>query len=60
MKKVKCKKQYGVWYYKKIMPNVYDDLDNPIYELYDSNQKLVSNFGSRGDMLYYIETGEYL
>ena len=60
MKKLKCKKQYGVWYYKKIMPNIYNDFDAPVYELYDSNQKFVMMFGFYSDMKYYVETGEII
>lgn len=60
MKKLKCKKEFGVWYYEKISPNCYNDLDAPIYELYDENQKLVNEFGSYGDMKYYVETGELI
>ena len=60
LKKVKCKKEFGVWYYTKITPSIYNDLDASIYELYDENKKLVNEFGAYGDMKYYIETGEYL
>ena len=41
MKKLRCKKEFGVWYYKKIVPSCYDDLDAPIYELYDENNVLL-------------------
>lgn len=57
MKKLKCKKEYGEWFYKKITDY---DLDAPIYELYDHNKVWVDNFGSYGDMKYYAETREYL
>jgi hypothetical protein len=57
MKKLKCKKEYGEWFYRKITDY---DLDAPIYELYDHNKVLVDNFGSYGDMKYYAETREYL
>ena len=57
---LKCKKEYGIWYYKKIMPNAYNDLDAPIYELYNSEQKFVLTFGSYQDMKYYVETGKIL
>lgn len=60
MKQLKCKKQLGVWFYEKINPDEYNDLDAPIYELYDSNKKLVMVFGSYNDMKYYVETGEEL
>lgn len=58
MKKVRCKKELGVWYYKKIEDEY--ELDAPIYELYDSEQNFISTFGSYGDMKYYIETGNTL
>jgi hypothetical protein len=60
MKQVKCKKQFGVWYYEKINPNDYNDLDAPIYELYDDKKRFVNTFGCYNDMKYYIETGEIL
>lgn len=60
MNKVKCKKEFGIWYYNKITPSIDNDLDAPIYELYDENKNLVNEFGSYGDMKYYIETGEIL
>lgn len=60
MKKVKCKKQYGVWYYEKIMPNVYNDLDAPIYELYNEKKEFVVTCGCYYEMIYYIETGEVI
>lgn len=60
MKKVRCKKEFGVWYYKKINADDMNSLDAAIYELYDENQNFVSEFGSYGDMKYYIETGNYL
>lgn len=60
MKKLKCKKEFGTWYYKKIVPSMCAELDAPIYELYDANGTWVDNFGSYGDMKHYTETGEYL
>ncbi len=57
LKKVRCKSIYGVWYYKIIKPTQYNDLDGAIYELYDTNKKIASTFGSYADMKYYIETG---
>ena len=56
-KKVKCKKKYGVWYYKVIKPDVYNDLDGPLYELYNEKYEHQYDFGCYGDMKYYIETG---
>lgn len=58
--KLKCKKQYGTWYYQKITPDSISDLDAPIYNLYDANGDFVMEFGSYGDMKYYIETGTVL
>ncbi len=60
MKKVRVKKQYGVWFYKKIMPNYTNDLDAPIWELYDEDENFEATFGSYGDMVYFIETGTIL
>lgn len=60
LKKVKCKKEFGVWYYTIIKPNIYNDLDGPIYNLYDINGKNVNEFGCYGDMKYFIETGKYI
>ena len=57
LKKVRCKKQYGVWYYEIVKPNNYNDLDGPIYCLYDSDKNDVCSFLCYGDMKYYIETG---
>lgn len=54
MKRLKCKKAYGLWQYEKIEDY---DLDAPIYELYDEHGAFVSSFGSYGDMKYYVETG---
>lgn len=60
LKKVRCKKKYGTYFYDVIKPSIYNDLDAPIYELYDLNGELINEFGAYGDMKYYIETGEYL
>lgn len=57
MKKVRCKKEFGVWYYKKIVPNDYNDLDAPIYELYDEDGYFEIACGCYDEMKYYIETG---
>lgn len=54
MKKVKCKKEYGTWYYTKLEDF---DLDGPIYVLFDEEHERVTNFGCYSDMKYYIETG---
>ena len=59
MKQLKCKKQFGVWYYRKIMPNVYNDLDAPIYELFNKDQEFVATCGCYDEMKYFIETGKF-
>lgn len=56
MKKLKCKKEFGVWYYDVDLPTIYNDLDAPIWNLYDKNGKFVNEFGCYGDMKYYVET----
>jgi hypothetical protein len=60
MTKLKCRKQYGTWHYTKTMPSIYNDLDAPIYSLYDADQNFVFDFGSYGDMKYFVETGVIL
>ena len=60
MTRLKCKRQYGEWFYEKILPDDSNDLDAPIYELYDQDQQHVDHFGSYGDMKHFVETGEYL
>ena len=57
LKKVRCKKEFGTWFYKKIDGG---ELDAPIYELYKENGEFKNTFGSYGDMKYYIETGVVL
>jgi hypothetical protein len=58
IKRLKCKKQFGVWYYKKIMPTAYSDLDAPIYELYDKAKKFVGSFGCYDNMKEAVEYGD--
>lgn len=58
MKQIKTKNT--IYYYKKIKPSIYNDLDANIYELYDSNMKFINEFGSYGDLRYFIKTGLYL
>lgn len=61
-KRVKCKKQYGIWYYKKEIPEKYGTclLDAPIYHLRNEERTDGGIFGSYSDMKHYIETGENL
>ena len=54
MTKVRCKKELGTWFYKKITGG---DLDAPVYELYTDTMDYVAEFGSYGDMKYFIEYG---
>lgn len=58
MKRVKCKKEFGTWFYKVEKPEKYGTciLDGSIYHLYNDNNEYVNSFGSYGDMKYYIET----
>lgn len=58
MKKVRCKKEYGVWYYEKVMPTDENELDAPLYELTsEEDQSHFITFGSYNDMMFYIQTG---
>lgn len=58
LKQVRCKKECGVWYYQKEIPNDYNELDGPLYELYDSNKRLVRVFAFYNDMMHFVRTGE--
>ena len=58
MQKVRCKKEFGVWFYTKEMPNDWNELDGTIYTLYNEKQELVAEFGVYWHMKHYIETGE--
>lgn len=60
MKKVRTRKEFGTWYYIKVEADDLNELDAPIFKLYDEGGDWVDNFGSYGDMKYYIETGEHL
>ena len=59
MKKLKCKKQFRIWYYKIIKAEKYGTyaIEFNTYELYNSKQEFVNVFGSYGDLKYFIETG---
>lgn len=58
MTKVRCKKEYGTWYYEKIMPTDENELDAPIYELTSAeDMRHCITFGSYNDMMFYIKTG---
>ena len=59
LKKLRCKKQYGTWYYEK----TYDegDKDFPLYYLYDEQGNEVNiTFPYYQGMKDYIETGEVM
>lgn len=58
LKKLRCKKQFGTWYYKKVMPNVYNDFDAPVYELYNDKKEFVFLCGYYSEMFMYVEYGE--
>lgn len=57
MKRLKCKKEFGVWHYETITPAQDPELEAPTYELYDSNMVFQNTFGSYGDMIYFVKTG---
>lgn len=57
MKKLRCKKNLGVWYYIKETPNNNNGLDAPIYELYNEQKEFINAFAYYSDMIYYLETG---
>ena len=56
-KKLRCKKQFGTWFYKVLSPTWQNCLDAPVYELYDADKKHVADFAFYGDMKIFIETG---
>lgn len=62
MKKLKCKKIFGEWYYISEKPIGYGtcDIDGAIYHLYDSNKEFVLTFAYYDDMKIYVETGEII
>lgn len=60
MKKVRISKEYGTFYYEKIMDY---DLDAPIYEVYDSEKRYLITCGCYDEMIAFIKGGcteEYL
>ena len=59
MKRLRCKSYLGVWYYEKIMPDDYNDLDAPIYALYDQDKNFIGTAGSYVEMFYYVQYGEW-
>ena len=57
MTKLRCKKEFGIWYYTKTLPNDQNELDGPLYELYDEAGAFVMTFGWYRAMKYFVETG---
>lgn len=56
MKRVNVDSHHGVWYYKKVMPNAYNDYDETVWVLYDVDKKLFSEYGYRWELLEWVET----
>ncbi len=57
MKKLRCKKEMGTWFYEKINPSLDNELDAPIDILQKEDKTDGGEFGSYGDMKVFIETG---
>ena len=57
MKKLRIKKEYGTWYYKKITPAMDQWLNGTIYELYDENGNLEYTCTLFSSLKGYIESG---
>ena len=57
MTKLRCKKEYGTWFYEKELATWQNGLDAPVYHLFDEDRKFAESFGSYGDMKYFVETG---
>lgn len=55
MKKIIVKNR--IFYYKKVMPNVYNDLDGVVYELFNCSKKHIFTFPYYSDLLYFINHG---
>lgn len=62
MKKLRCKKEYGTWFYEIEKPEKYGTsvLSFPIYILHKEDGTDGGEFGTYGDMKYYVETGKIL
>lgn len=59
MKKLRCKKKYGTWFYTIEKPDKYGTsvLRFPVYILQKEDGSDGGEFGSYNDMKYYVETG---
>lgn len=56
MKRLRVKQENGIWYYKKVLPNAYNDYDEAVWVLYDSNKELHSEYGFYWEMKEWVET----
>lgn len=54
IKKLRVKKEYGVWYYEKYKEI---DVDWELYNLFNDKMECVGTFGIYNDMKYFIENG---
>lgn len=59
-KKLRCKKEYGTWLYAIVKPSCWNDLDAPVYRLFNEQEEFVQDFAYYGDMKHYVETGEII
>ena len=57
-KKVRVKKGFGVWYYRKIDKTIDQFVDEPYYELYDENKSLVFTAPYFWCIKYWIQNPE--
>lgn len=57
LKRLRCKKSLGEWYYCVEYVTTKCDLDGNVYYLYNSNKEYVQCFAYYADMKYYLETG---
>ena len=54
MKKMRCRKELGTWYYTRIV-DFFKEVA-PFYQLFDSEQTYIDDFDSYADMRAYIES----
>ena len=59
-KRLRCKRIYGIWFYRIIKPTYDNNLDANIIEAFRVDKKDGGEFGSYGDLKYYVETGKIL
>lgn len=60
LKKVRCKKIFGTWYYTLEKATLYNGLGCDVYTLYNEDEELENEFACYWHMKHYIETGEIL